>query len=138
MITQTQMNKLSKLQESAVQLIEPKAKIESIYKKHSILPIEKLLELENYKVWYKYYHNLIPAKLKMIMTLDANQNSVEKKHGYNTRQRNELNLPKADGLYKKTFFVKGLSEYSKLATTAKSMTNLGQFVRECKRILLSC
>ena len=137
MITQTQMKKISKLQETAVQLIEPNSKIESIYKKHGILPIEKLIELENYKVWYKYYHNLIPVKLRGIMTVDSNQNSIVKKHGYNTRQRKELNLPKADGLYKKTFFVKGLCDYSKLTTAVKATPSLCQFIQECKHILLS-
>ena len=135
MINQTQMNKLSKLQETAVQLIEPKNSVESIYKKHGILPVEKLLVLENYKVWYKFYHNLIPAKLKSIMTVDADQKSIEKKHKYNTRHRKELNLPKADGLYKKTFFVKGLCEYSKLGNAVKAASSLGQFTRECKRML---
>ena len=133
MITQTQMTKISKLQEKAVQLIEPKSEIQTIYLKHGILPIEKLVKLENYKVWYKYYHNLIPKKLKEIMTVDSNRKSIAKTHRYNTRQRKELNLPKADGLYKKTFFVKGLLDYSKLANAAKTSPSLGQFIGKCKR-----
>ena len=137
MITQTQLSKISKLQENAVQLIEPNSEIQTIYLKHGILPIEKLVELENYKVWYKYYHNLIPVKLKEIMTVDSNQKSIAKTHRYNTRQRKELNLPKADGLYKKTFFVKGLQDYSKLSNAVKTSPSLGQFIGKCKRILLS-
>ena len=137
MITQTQMRKIRKIQDNAVQQIEPKYEPECIYKKHGILPIEKLVELENYKVWYKYYHNLIPEKLEGIMKVDSNQKSIAKTHGYNTRQRNELNLPKAEGLYKKTFFVKGLSDYSKLTNAVKSTPSLNIFVRECKRMLLA-
>ena len=137
MITPTQMSKISRIQDSAVQQIEPKKEIESIYQKHGILPIEKLVKLENYKVWYKYYHNLLPVKLKGIMTVDSNQKSIAKTHGYNTRQRNELNLPKAEGLYKKTFFVKGIRDYSKLAHTVKKSPSLNTFIRDCKQLLLN-
>ena len=101
MITQTQMNKIRKIQDIAVQLIEPKLELLSVYKKYGILPIEKLIELENYKVWYKYYHNLLPVRLGEMMKEDSNQKMMIKTHRYNTRQKHELNLPKAEGLYKK-------------------------------------
>ena len=70
------------------------------------------------------------------MTEDASLKHIGKSHSYNTRQKNELNLPKATGLYKSSFYVKGLKEYSMLAAQIKDLKSTSQFVNKCKKQLI--
>ena len=135
MISPTQISKLSKIQDKAVQLLDPRKDLILVYQEQGILPIKNLVEFENLKVWYKYYHKLLPIRLSEIMTEDAKYKTIEKTHTYNTRQKDELNLPRADGLYKRTFFVKGLRDYTNLPNAVKSSRSLNQFLNACKRHL---
>ena len=136
MIPQVQLSKLQKLQDLSVQLIEPRKALSMIYVDHKILSIENIIRLENTKIWYKYYHALTPSRLSNLMTEDSTTNRVIKSHNYNTRQKNELNLPRASGHYKNSFYVKGMKDYSRLPNLLKNKPNLKQFTMACKNYLL--
>ena len=108
------MNKLQKLQNVGVQLIDQMKPLHEIYAKQKILTIENVVKLENTKIWYKYYHDLVPTRLHELMTEDSNKHDIIKRHSYNTTQKNELNIPLATGQYRNSFFVKGMKDYSNL------------------------
>ena len=137
MISQSRLNKLQKIQDLSVQLIDPRLPIHKVYAEQKILTVENMIKLENFKIWYKYYNNLLPTRLKEIMTEDSNEHRVLKTHSYNTRQKTELNLPRATGHYKNSFYVKGMKDYSNLPNTIKKSRTLKQFITACKRQLLS-
>ena len=137
MISLTQINKLQKLQNVGVQLIDPMKSLPEIYADQRILTIENVVKLENSKIWYRYYHGLVPTRLHQLMTEDSNKRDITKLHNYNTRQKNELNMPLATGHYKNSFFVKGMKDYSKLPYSVKNTLKLSHFINKCKGHLLA-
>ena len=138
MSTTTQLNKLIKLQNQCVGLIDKTKSIEDNYKLHKILTLDKLVKLENYKIWYKYYQGLLPKKIDELMSSDASNTSIRKTHNYSTWQKSELNLPKATNeLYRNSFYVRGLKDFANLPMAIKSQKNYGIFVKECKNFLLN-
>ena len=78
MISQTQMNRLQKLQNQGIQLIDPTKPLCEIYANQKILTIDNIVKMENSKIWFKYYHNLIPTQLHELMTEDLNEIQVIK------------------------------------------------------------
>ena len=137
MISQTQLNKLQKIQDTCVSQIDSRKALTTVYKEQQILTIDKLVKLENSKVWYKYYHGLNPTRLQELMTEDSTQTKVTKKHDYNTRRKGELNLPRASGHYKNSFYVKGMKDYSNLPNSVKGSTSLKKFNNACKKYYLN-
>ena len=132
MISQTQMNRLQKLQNQGIQLIDPTKPLHEIYANQNILTIDNIVKLENSKIWFKYYHNLIPTRLHELMTEDSNEIQVIKQHDYNTRHKHELNIPLATGHYRNSFYVKGMKDYLNLPNSIKALPKLSQFVNRCK------
>ena len=61
LITNRDLDKLQKLQNQCVRLIDPKSNINQIYKKNQILKIKDLIKLELSKFGYKYLHNILPT-----------------------------------------------------------------------------
>ena len=137
MISCEDKQKLQKIQDKCVQLIDLKKSVDNIYREHKILKLSQLIELENCKVWYKHYHSMLPTKLSKLMGEDHRGISLNKKHGYQTRKKSEINSPLATAnRYRSSFFVKGLQVYSKLPTEIKKEPNLNRFVTHCKRYLI--
>ena len=58
------------------------------------MELSNLIKLENYKLGYKLLNKLLPDKLLMDISCDKNNNPLIKKHGYNTRNKKQLNIPK--------------------------------------------
>ena len=138
MITKEDFNKLEKMQNKCVQLIEPSKQLRKIYEDHSILKLENLVKLENAKTWYKYYQNTLPVNLMGMMKEDHNKSALQKQHGYNTRKKKEINLPLATcQAYKSSFYVEGLKTYSNLPSEIKRKEKLHCFVDACKKYLLT-
>ena len=136
MVSPTALLKVQKLQDKAVQLIDVRKPLTEVYKEHNILNLSNLVKLENYKVWFKFHTHQLPVRLQRMMTEDASMKYIGKTHAYNTRRKNELNLPKASGHYKNSFYVKGLKDYSMLAVQLKDSKNIAQFTNKCKKDLL--
>ena len=54
-----------------------------------------------------------------------------------THRKRELNVPKAASQgYRKSFLVKGLIDFSELPQKIKNISNLSQFVLQCKKNLI--
>ena len=65
-----------------------------------MLTLNQLIELENIKLGYKLHHDILPIKLTKQMNTDSMNTALSKKHKYNTRHKDLLNLPMAtDKLY---------------------------------------
>ena len=130
-------NKLEKLQNKCIQIIDPISPLAEIYKQNKILKINQLVLLENCKTWYKCYHNLLPNRLSKLMKEDQHGSKLEKKHKYETRKKEEINLPLATSqLYRNSFYVLGLKEFSQLCTEIKEEKQYKRFVCHCKDYLL--
>ena len=137
MITKEDFQKLEKTQNKCVQLIEPRKQLSTIYSDHSILKLESLVKLENAKTWHKYYQNKLPANLMEMMRQDHNKTNLQKQHGYNTRNKKEINLPLATcQAYKSSFYVEGLKVYSNLPSEIKKEEQLNRFVNAYKKHLI--
>ena len=138
MISTEALRKLEKLQDQCVDLIDHRLSVVETYKRYSILPLTKLIELEMYKTWHKYYLNILPSKLTCLMKEDQNKLNLEKQHSYNTRRKREINLPLATSLaYKNSFYVKGSKLYGELPPEIKEEKNYKLFVKRCKKYQLS-
>ena len=136
LISTEELKKLAKLQDKCVDLIDTRLSITETYKKYSILPLQKLIELEMYKTWHKCYLNLLPTKLTGLMKEDHNKLNLEKQHSYNTRKKREVNLPLATSVvYKNSFYVKGSKLYGELPPKIKEEKNYNLFVKHCKKYL---
>ena len=136
MITKEDFQKLEKIQNKCVQLIEPRKQLSNIYEDHSILKLESLVKLENAKTWHKYYQNKLPVNLMEMMKEDHNKSALQKQHGYNTRKKKEINLPLATcQAYKSSFYVEGLKTYSNLPPEIKREEKLHCFVNAYKKHL---
>ena len=84
MLNQTQKNKLQKMQNQGVRLLEKGLDIKDLQNKHKILSINQLITLENYKIWYKEQHSNLPQNLLKQMREDHLQKSINKTHNYST------------------------------------------------------
>ena len=93
MLSTKQIQKLPKVQNICLKIIEPSINISESFQKLRILRISQLVRLELNKLAYKRTHNLLPLKLAQCMNCDANGKSLEKPHRYLTRNKHLLNLP---------------------------------------------
>ena len=133
MAQKADLTKLWKLQDRCVSTINLHSNIEATYNKHGILTLDEIVKLENSKLWYKYYHGLLPEKLQRVMSSGPSCESLLKKHEYNTRRKRELNSPKASNLeYRKSFLFKGLNDYSELPPLLKNAKSPHCFVPQIK------
>ena len=109
MIGKMQLKKLQKLQDTAMSYINPRLPATEIAKQHKILSINDLILLEHNKIWYKLYTNSLPRNLQDVMTTDHRSKNLLKGHGYATRNKKEINLPKVENrTYRGSFLFKGL------------------------------
>ena len=128
------VDKLSKVQHTAVKLIDPKKTIDEVFKRYKILKFVDMIHPEQCKMGYKLCHNLLPDKLKSNMTEDHNYRSIVKGHRYPTRGKMTPNLPRAfSNKYRSSFLYHSIREYSVLDKSLKSCKNLQRFVKNCKQ-----
>ena len=138
MLSCEDMQKLQRIQDKCVQLIDTNKTLKEIYKEHHILNLTQMIDLENYKVWYKHYHGKLPIKFSKLMREDHKGKPLGKTHDYNTRRKTEINSPLATAnRYCKSFLVKGLQAYSQLPTEIKKERTLNSFVHKCKNYLIT-
>ena len=95
MISSEDLSKLKKVQDKCVGLVDNRLSIAETYKRHNILHLNRLIELEMYKTWHKCYLQMLPTKLTVLMKEDHNKANLEKQHCYYTRRKKEINLPLA-------------------------------------------
>ena len=127
MISTSDLRRLQKLQDKGVQLIANHRNLEDNYKENRILKIEQLITLDNIKIWYKCNRNSLPTRLTENMKTDHQKSSIEKKHHYNTRNKEVPNLPHTTvKKYKDSFLVKGLRDYQLTPQNIKDARNIKQ------------
>ena len=87
MISNTELNKLQRLQDTCVSIIKnPK------YTK-KILNVRDIVKLENLKFAYKLMNKMLPIKVCNAALSDHKGNSLKKSHRYCTRNKSIPNTP---------------------------------------------
>ena len=115
-----------------------KGKNSSAKRRTDFLNLLNLIKLENYKLGYKVVNKMLPDKLSADISLDKNNKPLNKKHGYNTRNKKQLNIPKHEtSSYHNSFLCTSIREFSTLPHSIASCTSNHMFVAQCKQYLTS-
>ena len=137
MINLTQQKKLQRTQNKCTRLIDTGHNMAEIRKKYNILSINELTKLENYKIWYREQGNCLPKNLLKQMREDHQRQTIRKKHGYDTRNKRQMNLPTARSkAYRNSFLFKGLRDFQLLPNEINSEQHELKFIKKCKQNLL--
>ena len=126
LLSQASLNKLQRIQDACLKIIDNKhsTSTEDRYKNLRILTVSETIELELSKLWHKHQLKLLPVKLSETMLLDQNEQSLQKVHNYDTRNKNLSNRPLAKNrAYQRSFLVEGLKTYSKLPSEIIQIQN---------------
>ena len=136
MLKDSDLNMLGKLQNNCMKCISKLQDIDELYKSVHVLPVKKIIMLEQAKLGYKLCNNMLPHKLNRTMITDQNNASIKKTHGYDTRHKKIPNLPYVNSTkYRKSFLCKAISSYSSLPSVLTQSNNLLRFISECKKYL---
>ena len=141
LLSQASLNKLQRIQDACLKIIDNKCSTstEDRYKNLRILTVSQTIELELSKLWHKHQLKLLPVKLSETMLLDQNEQSLQKVHNYDTRNKNLSNRPLAKNrAYQRSFLVEGLKTYSKLPSEIIQIQNYTRFSWQVKKTLLNC
>ena len=125
--------KLSKIQNNVMKLVDPTAKVEDLYQKHRILKFDDMVRVEQCKLGYKLCHGLLPKAMVSNMTKDHHNEFLAEGHRYSMRNKAIPNLPKVLGKkYRSSFLYNSIKLYSKLDDRLKSTQSLKTFAKQCK------
>ena len=137
MINKAQLDKISKIQDQCVATLDKSLSVRDTYKKYKLLKFEDMITHETNKLWHKQHLSLLPAPLTRNMQTDFTGLDLSKSHGYNTRNKAYLNLPRANnGSYRKSFLSRGLKTYNELPLKIQSANNITTFSSSSKLHLL--
>ena len=137
LLNKNQQKTLQTIQNQAIRVIEPKLHTADIYKKHKILNVKQLTQLENFKIWKKLDMNNLPCNLSRALTMDHMRKDLSKRHGYSTRNKSLPNLPKAHTkLYRNSILFQGLRDYQLLPASVRNEKMFRNFVTKTKNFLL--
>ena len=104
----------------------------------TFLNLDQLIKLENFKLGFKLMHNELPNRLIKILRHDKNKKSLTKQHQYNTRNKDQLNIPKHSSLsYHKSFLTSCIRDFATLPSSVLSSQEYHSFVHKCKNLLLT-
>ena len=102
-----------------------------------ILNIDKLIRLEHAKLGYRLEHKQLPEKIMKIITTDSMNKSLEKTHKYNTRNKNNLYLPKIKNKqYRNSFLYQAIKEIMLLPKIKYEKVSYTTFIKSMKLTLL--
>ena len=135
LISQGNLNKLQKIQNTCVSTIEGQKRSteKSSFTNLKILSVTQTIDLELEKLWHKYQLDMLPSRLMEIMSTDHMDHTLEKTHNYNTRNKNIRNIPMAkQNKYHKSFLVEGIKKYSGLPAKLHGITNYPSFCKQLK------
>ena len=139
MISKTQLNKLQKLQNVSVRLLENNLHTDDIYKRHNIPKIDQQIQIENAKLWHRQQTNTLPNRLQAIMTLDHCNMDLHRHHRYCTRNKTIPRQPLVRcQQYQNSLFVKGLSDFATLPLELRKIRNRTTFNSKLKEHVLKC
>ena len=138
MLNRQNLAKLQKLQNKCLSYIVNNKISNKDYQSLKLLRVKEIITLHNLKLSHKIQHKDLPAKLLQCCEIDANNKSLKKNHGYNTRNKKELNLlVTKNKWYKDSFLSKSISDFHNLPVEVKSIKNYNLFVASCKNHLLT-
>ena len=111
MINASQLAKLKSQQDKCMRLIDSKLPADQVYIKYKVLKREQVIDIELCKMGLKVHLGDLPENLLVTIKSDGKGRSLRKTHRYNTRQKNESNLPLVTkkNITKASFF-KGLRD----------------------------
>ena len=94
MLQQSQIKKLQKLQNKCIHLVDnTRINLQHKFKKHCILNVEQVIELELAKIGYHLLKGELPRKIIDTIETDSTCQSLKKNHRYSTRQKLIQNMP---------------------------------------------
>ena len=115
MTDQITKQKIQKVMNTCFKLITHKKPAAENFNREEMLTLTQLITLENQKLGYKLYKDLLPAKMSVALKTDSNRMDLTKTHKYNTRQKSGVNLPVATNrLYHSSFLCQVLKAYGTL------------------------
>ena len=137
MLNQTSLNKIQKCMDNCLQLITHNPASIQNYKATKLLNLAQLLKLENAKLGYKLHNNLLPHKIKSLLSLDSRMRKLTKTHGYQTRSKDLLKLPNVKGrMYHTSYLFQVLKEFNNTSYTIRDAKSIQCFVKRKKQSLL--
>ena len=102
-----------------------------------MLNLEELILLENTKLSFKLQHHLLPVRLLSMLNSDSRMKSLEKKHHYETRNKNIPKLPSAKTKhYHTSFLFQSLKDYEMVLLEIRNSKTLSTFIIKMKKKLL--
>ena len=138
MTSARQISKLKLQQDKCMRLIDGRLTTNQVYVKYKILKLDQVIDLELCKMGFKLRLNELPVNLLDTFKSDSKGDSLEKTHRYNTRQKNEPNLPSITcKKYHQSFLFQGIKRYSTLPTKLKKITKYDKFTRALKNEYLT-
>ena len=138
MLNRQQLAKLQKLQNKCLSYILNRNINNNDYQSLKLLRVKEIITLHNLKLSHKIQHKDLPTKLLQCCETDTNNKSLKKTHGYNTRNKKELNPPTTKNKwYKNSYLTKSINDFHKFPLEIKSVRNYGMFVTSCKNHLLT-
>ena len=133
MISKTTINKLQKIQDRCIALIEKRAHAKQL----NILDLPSLIVLENMKFGFKVKNGLLPCKILDCFYTDQYDRDLKKIHKYATRYKTIQNLPRARTTnYLNSIFCKAPQSMIGLEKNLIECKTYELFVKKCKCILL--
>ena len=127
---------LQKIQNNCLKCIKPKQSLTDTNRELCVLPVHKLIKLEQAKLGFRLCNNMLPVRLSEALLTDHKNMSIKKKHNYNTRCKQIPNLPSAHSAqYRNSFLCKAISTYSDLPVEILQIKCLHRFTVECKKHL---
>ena len=138
MLNNNQIQKLQKVQNTCLRILDPNLTVADCLKKQHILKITQLIDLDLIKLAFKLIHNLLPHKLAQCMTSDQAGKNLQKPHKYMTRNKSIPNLPRIKlNAYQKSFLMKSISLYSNLPSRYHNCQSLANLINSIKKMILN-
>ena len=135
MLQSSMTQKLSRIQNTAVKLIDTKANVEETYRNHKILKFVDMVKVEQCKLGYKMCHGLLQRCWQPTMVRGHQNEPLGKGHKYSTRNKAIPNLPNVfSNKYRSSFLFNSIKLYSKLDSRLKTPQSLVTFAKHCKEL----
>ena len=135
MLKECDLKMLQKIQNNSLKCVKPKQSLSDINRELCVLPVHKLIKLEQAKLGFKICNNMLPTRLSEALLTDHMSMSIKKQHKYNASKQIP-NLPSAHSTqYRNSFLCKAISTYSDLPVKILQIKGLHNFTVECKKYL---
>ena len=137
MVAKEVLNKLQKIQNYCLTMIQPRQHSIITAKKEKILTIKSLIRLEHLKLGYRMMNKTMPSKIISHLCTDQNKASLDKRHNYNTRNKNKPNLPQIKNKnYRNSFLYQSNKELMLLPQKIIALQNRTLFIKSVKKLLM--